>query len=182
MMIRKLLAGAAAAAVLGTGALAYALDTPSPPSLAAQVDDGTGATDEAPAGDARDRRAAFAHRVRRPGHGLFKKAIHGELVVPDGEDGWQEVVFDKGTVVSVNATNIVLRRDDDQTVELKLTDETNYKGVEGWEEIQTDENAVVVSRDGDAVGVGQRPEGALLHHRESRSGMVSGSEEQVPAT
>lgn len=184
-MIRKLLAGAAAAAVLGTAAFAYAANDPVGPSLAAQVEDGSGEEGEARMEPRRHLRRRFAAgEGAHPGHGFrgLRAGIHGDLIVPDGEGGWQEVAFDKGTVVSVDADHLVLRRPDDVTVGVDLTGDTTYKGVEGWDAIQTDRAAIVFSRDGDALAVGQRPESGPPRHSERKSGMVADSEEQVPAT
>ena len=163
-MIRKLIAAGVVASVLGAGAIAYAADDPARPTLFAQEDGGTPPAEGPQAREEfRDRvrgrmQGAFAHD--REGRGHFRhRAVHGDLIVPDGEGGWQEVAFDKGIVRSVTASGIVIDRPDGVTVELTINEATEFKGVEGADDIRTGERARTISKDGVATVIGQRPEG-----------------------
>ena len=91
-----------------------------------------------------------------PAH-LLGRAVHGTVVVPDGNGGWQTVTFDRGRVdQATDGSRIVLDRPDGQTVTLALTPETRYHGIENAGQVAEDRPAVVVSRDGKALDVLQK--------------------------
>ncbi|HVM02487.1 MAG TPA: hypothetical protein VM263_07435 [Acidimicrobiales bacterium] len=122
------------------------------------------------AGEDRDaRRACLAEagpavrhgleHLRRGPFGAFPlgRAVHGTLTVPDGEGGWQEVTFDRGTVdEATDGSRIVLDRPDGPTVTVALTPDTEYHGIADAAAIVEGRPALVVSRDGTALHVAQR--------------------------
>lgn len=85
------------------------------------------------------------------------RAVHGTVTVPDGNGGWHEVTFDKGTVdEATDGSRIVLDRPDGPTVTIELTAETRYHGVADAAGLVDGRAALVVSRDGKALHVAQR--------------------------
>lgn len=123
------------------------------------------------AGDDRGaRQACFATAGVRPGRhpgrpgphkaGLpfaLGRAVHGTVIVPDGDGGWQEVTFDRGKVdEATDSSRIVLDRPDGPTVTIALTSDTRYHGIAGAADVVEGRGAVVVSRDGRALHVLQR--------------------------
>jgi hypothetical protein len=85
------------------------------------------------------------------------RAVHGTVTVPDGNGGWHEVTFDKGTVdEATDGSRIVLDRPDGPTVTIELTAETGYHGVADAAGLVDGRTALVVSRDGKALHVAQR--------------------------
>jgi hypothetical protein len=104
-----------------------------------------------------------------PGHGpkgrgagagaaaFLRRAIHGDLVVPDGNGGFKNVVFDRGTqdgAVSNNALTIT--RPDKVKVSVQLTDTTKYAGAQNQSQLQPGRVTVVVAgKDGKALLVAQ---------------------------
>lgn len=103
---------------------------------------------------------------RGPGHrrgpgplGLVPlgRAVHGTVTVPDGNGGWHEVTFDKGTVdEATDGSRVVLDRPDGQTVTVELSPETGYHGVADAAGLVDGRAALVVSQDGEALHVAQR--------------------------
>lgn len=98
----------------------------------------------------------------RPGPGPLGlaplgRAVHGTVTVPDGNGGWHEVTFDKGTVdEATDGSRIVLDRPDGPTVTIGLTEATRYHGVADAAGLVDGRAALVVSRDGKALHVAQR--------------------------
>ena len=85
------------------------------------------------------------------------RAVHGAVTVPDGNGGWHEVTFDKGTVdEATDGSSIVLDRPDGQIVTIELTADTTYHGVADAAGLVDGRAALVVSRDGKALHVAQR--------------------------
>ena len=113
----------------------------------------------------------------RPGAPALKHAIHGDLVVKTA-DGFENVSFDKGIVQAKGDKTLTLKREDGKTVTVKVNDDTKYRGVDGFDGVQTDQPALVVSADGTARSVAQRAPGG----NNRRRGNVKANEEQVPAT
>ena len=103
------------------------------------------------------------HHRRGPGPlGLLPlgRAVHGTVTVPDGNGGWHEVTFDKGTVdEGTDGAKVVLDRPDGQTVTIALTAETRYHGVADAAGLVDGRPALVVSRDGKALHVVQHDRG-----------------------
>lgn len=126
------------------------------------------------AGENREaRQACFAAAGVKPGHrpgpgvrkggghagtlGLLGRAVHGSVVVPGEEGGWQTLTFDRGQVNgATDGDGIVLDRPDGHKVTLALTADTKYHGVENAAAIQEGRPATVVSRDGKALHVVQK--------------------------
>lgn len=105
-------------------------------------------------------------RRHGPGHrpgglggipGALGRAAHGEVIVPNGEGGWQEVTFDRGQVdAATDGSKIVLDRPDGPEVSVTLTADTKYHGIEGAADIVEGRPALVVSKDGKAIHVVQK--------------------------
>lgn len=95
---------------------------------------------------------------RRHGGGLpLGRAVHGTAILPDGNGGWHEVTFDRGTVdEATDGSTIVLDRADGQTATVALTADTRYHGVDDAAGIVEGRPAVVVSKDGKALHVLQK--------------------------
>jgi hypothetical protein len=155
-MVKRHLAGLIVAGVIaGSGATA----------VAATQSNGT-----PPAAARRHRAQAATDRVER-------RMVHGDLIVK-GKDGFEHVTVDKGTVERTGDATITLKRPDGPIVTFKVTDSTKFKGVDGLSSVRTGDPALVVSKDGTAVLVGQRAPG----RNNPNSGNVGTDEEQVPAT
>lgn len=85
---------------------------------------------------------------------LLGRAVHGTVVVPGENGGWQTLTFDRGTVnEATDQSKIVLDRPDGQSATLALTGDTKYHGVESAAGITEGRPATVVSRDGKALHV-----------------------------
>jgi len=101
------------------------------------------------------------HRRGGPGPmAPLGRAVHGDLIVRNGAGEFVEVTFDRGTLEVVGDGEITLVRPDGESVIVKVNDATEYRGVESKDQLRTGEGAVIVSDDGVATLVGQRPEGA----------------------
>lgn len=87
--------------------------------------------------------------------GLLGRAISGDLIVR-GQDGFEPVTFNRGTLTAVDAASLTLRRPDGVDVTVKLDDQTRYRGVENAGALQKDKPVVVFSKDGTAKVVMQR--------------------------
>ncbi|MGH9283408.1 MAG: hypothetical protein ACRD0S_10795, partial [Acidimicrobiales bacterium] len=88
------------------------------------------------------------------------RAVHGEVIVPDGEGGWQEVTFDRGQVdAATDESRVVLDRPDGPEVSLALTADTKYHGIENAGAIVEGRPALVVSKEGKALHVVQKDPG-----------------------
>ena len=104
------------------------------------------------------------HGLRHRAHGggplgalPLGRAVHGTVIVPDGNGGWHEVTFDRGSVdEATDGSRIVLVRPDGRTVTLALTGDTTYHGIADAAGIVEGRPALVVSEDGKAVHVAQR--------------------------
>ena len=93
-----------------------------------------------------------------PGPGVLGRAVHGTVVVPAEGGGWQEVTFDRGTVdAASDESKIVLDRPDGQEVTIALAADTRYRGIDGAAAVQDGRPALVVSKNGKATQVFQRP-------------------------
>lgn len=119
--------------------------------------------------DKEARRGCFKTAGVRPGHGarkghglagaagLLGRAVHGSVVVPGADGGWQTVTFDRGEVdEATDGSHIVLDRPDGPEVTLALTADTRYHGIAGAGAIEEGRPATVVSRDGKALHVVQK--------------------------
>lgn len=133
--------------VLGVGAYAWAQGGPDRPSTSttaqAGADGGNGAQPGARPG-------------RRGGHrGVLRRIVHGDLVVR-GQNGFENVTYDRGTVTDVTGSSITIKRPDNQTVTKHIDQNTKFRGVQSASEVQKDKPAVVVAKGDNATIVGQR--------------------------
>jgi hypothetical protein len=140
------IAGAALAGTLalGAGAVAWAAD-------------GSGTTPAQTSTPAAGKAAGKAGA----GLGILRRADHGDAEIKvKGTNGaaatWVTVTFDRGQVSSVAADHITLARPDGQSVTLKIDGNTKYHGVTSWQQVKTNEPAVVISRAGTATQILQK--------------------------
>jgi hypothetical protein len=133
-----------------------------------------------PTDECKQLRQNAARRGPKAGRGnvLLGHAVHGDLIVKNKDGDFENVSFDKGVVQAKGDKTLTLKREDGKTVTLKLNDDTKYRGVEGFDAVQTDRPAIVVSAEGTARSVAQRAPGG----NNRRRGNVKANEEQVPAT
>jgi hypothetical protein len=110
--------------------------------------------------------------------GVLGRVVHGDLVVRGKDGTFENVTVDKGVVQSKGDNSITLKRDDGKTVTIKVDGATTYKGVANLGAVEVGKPAIVVSKDGTARLVGQRPPGG----NKGNGSNVAPSEEQVPAT
>ena len=87
--------------------------------------------------------------------GLLRRVVHGDLVVR-GKDGFQNVTYDRGKEDGVSDNTLTITRPDGKKVSVKLTSDTKYKGVKDASQLQAGRPTLVVSKDGNALIVGQR--------------------------
>lgn len=93
----------------------------------------------------------------KDGGGPLRRAVHGDLVVRGEGGAFEKVAFDRGKVSQTSdAGRVVIDRPDGQQVSLGLTPETRYRGVQDANQLRKGENAMVTSRDGNALTVAQR--------------------------
>jgi hypothetical protein len=97
-------------------------------------------------------------RQGKPGRrvaGVLQRVVHGDLVVR-GKDGFQNVTYDRGKEDGVSDNTLTLTRPDGKKVSVKLTGDTKYRGVKDASQLQAGKQTIVVSKDGNALTVGQR--------------------------
>ena len=126
----------------------------------------------------RQKAARRGPKASRPGAPALNHAIHGDLIVKNKDGEFETVTFDKGIVQAKGDKSLTLKREDGKTVTVKVNDDTKYRGVDGFDGVQTGQPAIVVSADGTARSVAQRAPGG----NNRRRGNVKSNEEQVPAT
>jgi hypothetical protein len=88
-------------------------------------------------------------------NGILSRVVHGDLIVR-GKDGFQNVTYDRGKEDSVSGGTLTITRPDGKKVSVKLTSDTKYKGVKDASQLQAGKPTLVVSKDGNALVVGQR--------------------------
>jgi hypothetical protein len=88
-------------------------------------------------------------------NGYLKRVVHGDLIVR-GKDGFQNVTYDRGKEDGVSNGTLTITRPDGKKVSVKLTSDTKYKGVKDASQLQAGKPTLVVSKDGNALVVGQR--------------------------
>lgn len=167
--------------VLGGGAIALAETSPADPDVGGGMASATASEpsadqraaaraciaarranpEAAPSAECQALRDQLGKRGRgeghRPGAGLLRRGIHGEVIVEQDGGGFETVEFDKGTLTSVGDSSLVLERDDGMTVRVTTNDATKFRGVEGLSELRTGDKVFVVSKDGVARLIAQRP-------------------------
>ena len=128
-------------ALLGGGAYAWAqtsdTSTTAPSTSAAT-------SQQAPASQGKAGRA-----------GVLRRVVHGDLIVR-GKNGFQNVTYDRGTEDGVSDNALTITRPDGKKVTVKLTADTRYRGVKDASQLQAGKQTLVVSKDGNALMVGQR--------------------------
>lgn len=133
--------------VLGGGAFAWAQGSPSQ----AQGAPAALATVAAGVRDPAARRAGGEGK-----HALYKRAVHGDLIVRGRGGAFENYTFDRGKVDAASSTSITLTRPDGKQVTVSITPDTKFRGVRDASGLQTGKPAVVVSQGGKADLVDQR--------------------------
>jgi len=87
--------------------------------------------------------------------GLLRRVVHGDLVVR-GKDGFQNVTYDRGKEDGVSDNTLTITRPDGKKVSVKLTSDTKYRGVKDASQLQAGKPTIALSKDGNALMVGQR--------------------------
>lgn len=92
---------------------------------------------------------------------FLRRAVHGTFIMK-GQDGkFVTVNADRGSEQSHTADSIVIKRPDGQSVTIKLTSATKYRGITSASELKDGKATAVVSdQSGNALVVGQRYTGA----------------------
>jgi len=137
-----IVAGITVLAVLGGGAMA-----------AAAPRDGSA---RRPAATASDSGPSDRAAGRKGGIAALDRAVHGDLIVRT-KSGFENVTFDRGLLSAKDGSTITLRRPDGVNVTVSLTDTTRFRGVAGADQLQTGKPVGVLSKDGKAIVVAQRP-------------------------
>ena len=129
----------------------------------------------------------------RGGPGLLGMAgaIHGELVVPDGNGGFQTVVVQRGTASKVGSDSITVKSDDGYTQTYDVPADTGVGALrEGLGSIKSGANVVVLAEkkggsltathvmDLDSFGAGG---GFGFHHDGDGPGMPPGAQAPAPS-
>ena len=97
-----------------------------------------------------------ARRGLKAGKGVLRRAVHGDLIVR-GKNGFENVTLDRGKLssVDVDGNHLTIARPDGPSVTVTLTDSTRYRGVAGKDALVVGKPTIIVSKDGNAVLVGQ---------------------------
>jgi hypothetical protein len=73
-------------------------------------------------------------------------AVHGEVVVPDGSDGWKTVVFQRGEATNVGDSSITVKSDDGFTETYDVPSGTVVGALrEGLSSIKTGDQVLVLA-------------------------------------
>ena len=155
---RRGLAVAVGAVLLATagGAAAWAASTTSTATPSA-------ATPAAPAPGGPDADNDAGHGAHS--HGGFGGALHGELTVPDGASGFQQILIQHGAVTKVSATSLTVHSADAYEKTYVLTAQTLVNGARaGASSLAVGDTVGVLAKaDGTATRVSKRgvhPQGA----------------------
>ena len=133
-----------AAVLLGGGAFAWAQTSDGSSSAPTVAPTGQ----QAPNGQGRQGRQG-----RRAG--ILRRVVHGDLILR-GKDGFQNATYDRGREDGVADNTLTITRPDNKKVSVKLTPDTRYRGVKDASGLQAGKPTIVLSRDGNALLVGQR--------------------------
>jgi len=133
-------------ALMAGGAYAWAQTSDTSPSAPTSATSPAGAPSgqQAPAAQGKAGRA-----------GILRRVVHGDLVVR-GKDGFQNVTYDRGTEDGVSDNALTITRPDGKKVTVKLTSDTRYRGVKDASGLQAGKQTLVLSKDGNALMVGQK--------------------------
>jgi hypothetical protein len=100
---------------------------------------------------------ATSTETARPHHARLRhRTVHGDLTVRT-KDGFQQITVDRGKLTSVEGSTLTVTRPDGPVVTVTVNDQTRYRGIDDASQLQTGKPVVVVSKDGTAKGVAQRP-------------------------
>jgi hypothetical protein len=110
-MRRRIVAAVIVAAGLATAGIAYAENQPADPSV-----------DSTPPAAAK----AGGRAGLKPG--VFKGAIHGDLLIRGDNGSTRTVTFDRGKVTAISGGSITIERPDGVPVSKNLTDQTVFNG------------------------------------------------------
>src|SRR4029077_5958020 len=83
------------------------------------------------------------------------RVVHGDLVVR-GKQGFQNVTYDRGTEDGVADKTLTIPRPDGKKVSVKLPSTPRYRGVQDASQLQAGKPTLVLSKDGNALMVGQK--------------------------
>jgi hypothetical protein len=161
---RNIAAVIVAAVVVGASGAAYAAKPARPTLTSKTAANAAGSAPSAQPGTPAGRRGM------KPG-GFLRRAVHGDLVVR-GKAGFENVTFDRGTLTSVDGNRLTIARPDGPSVTVTLTDATRYRGVAGKDALVTGKPTMVVSKDGNALMVGQPKERPAASNRAGGSGTL----------
>ncbi len=140
MLKRNLAVLVLVGALLGGGAYAWAQTSDTSPAAPTTAPSGQ----QAPAN-------GRAHRA----NGVLRRVVHGDLIVR-GKNGFQNVTYDRGKEDGVSDNTLTITRPDGKKVSVKLTPDTKYRGVKDASQLQAGKPTLVLSKDGNALMVGQR--------------------------
>jgi len=129
-------------ALLAGGAYAWAQTSDTSPSAPTTNPSPSG--QQAPAAQGKAGRA-----------GILRRVVHGDLIVR-GKDGFQNVTYDRGKEDGVSDNSLTITRPDGKKVTVKLTSDTRYRGVKDASGLQAGKQTLVLSKDGNALMVGQK--------------------------
>jgi hypothetical protein len=149
MLKRNLAVLVLVGSLLAGGAYAWAQTSDGSPSAP------TPSTSTAAAPSGQQAPAAAQGKAGHRANGILRRVVHGDLIVR-GKDGFQNVTYDRGKEDGVSDNTLTITRPDGKKVSVKLTSDTKYKGVKDASELQAGRPTLVVSKDGDALIVGQR--------------------------
>ena len=122
----------------------------------AQTSDGSSsAPSTAPAPAAQQAPGRAGRQGKGGEYGILRRVVHGDLVVR-GKDGFQNVTYDRGKEDGVSDNTLTITRPDGKKVSVKLTSTTRYRGVKDASQLQAGKETIVLSKDGNALMVGQR--------------------------
>ena len=149
MLKRNLAVLVLGAVLLGGGALAWAQTSDGSSSAPTVAPTAQQAPDQ-PGNQAGNQPGRKGGRA-----GILRRVVHGDLIVR-GKDGFQNVTYDRGKEDGVSGDTLTITRPDDKKVSVKLTSDTKYRGVKDASQLQAGKPTLVVSKDGNALIVGQR--------------------------
>ena len=151
-MVKKIvIAGVAAATVLGAGtaALAASGGSGSSPSPSASSSPAPGSA-KAANGKAANGKAANGKALRRPGLALARRALHGSWVTRNGSSGFVTHDAIRGQVTAVSAGSITVKAADDVSQTYAVTGDTkvHLRGAKGKAgtigEVKTGDRVIVL--------------------------------------
>jgi len=147
---RKVAAGAVAAiASVGAGFGAYALTAPAAASASASSAPVNLAVSSQPTASTHTPKA---HRRRT----LLERTDHATVEVKV-KGKWVTIELDRGKVTPVSGSSIKLSLPDGSSVTETITSSTKFTGITGASSIRPNVRATVISENGDALRIAQKP-------------------------